>query len=357
VLSGLTDRRLLYAAIVMLGTGCVGVIQTPYEGPASATEPTSVQPLNGNDYFAYTPGPFTPDWQPAETPAEDPYNKFTLTFPPSIPDAPIPHPIEAIYYQSKQPSAKPLIIILPIWGSYTYPPERLAELIQKKSRGGANILQVNGDEMLFDWNRMKAAQTEEDFVQLSRADYEKTRATVISLRQIVDWAKSESDLDADRVGVTGFSMGAIVAAMALGRDPRFRAGVLVMGAGNPGEVFATCDGKPGAVRDEIMERFDWSLEEYQAIFDELFKPGDPEKFRGRYQPEKLLIVEASLDNCMSKSSREALWDATGQPERIKLLARHKMAFLSMTPISLNYATRKIYSFLDSQLEISGKPEK
>ena len=103
-----------------------------------------------------------------------------------------------------------------------------------------------------------------------------------------------------------------------------------------------------------MERFDWSIAQYQAIFDELFKPGDPEKFRGRYQPEKLLIVEASLDNCMSKSAREALWDATGEPARIKLLARHKMAFLSMTPIALNFTTRKIYDFLEEQLQISDK---
>jgi predicted esterase len=349
--------RLLCAAIAILGTGCVGVIHTPYGGPASANEPTAIQPLNGNDYFAYTPRPFIPDWQQAATPAEDPYNKFSLTFPPSLPDAPILHSIEAIYYQSKQPAAKPLIIILPIWGSYTYPPERLAKLIQKKSRGGANILQVNGDATLFDWNRMKAAASEEEFVQLSSDYYEKIVSVVIGLRHIVDWAKAESDLDANRIGVTGFSMGAIVAAIALGRDPRFRAGVLVMGAGNPGEVFATCDGKPGAVRDTIMDRFDWSIEQYQAIFDELFKPGDPEKFRGRYQPEKLLIVEASLDNCMSKAAREALWDATGEPERIKLLARHKMAFLSMTPLSLNYTTRKIYTFLERQLDISDISDK
>jgi hypothetical protein len=60
---------------------------------------------------------------------------------------------------------------------------------------------------------------------------------------------------------------------------------------------------------------------------------------------------------MSKAAREALWDATGEPERIKLLARHKMAFLSMTPLSLNYTTRKIYTFLERQLDISDKPEK
>jgi predicted esterase len=354
--SVLNDKKLVFATLVILASGCVGVRQTPYEGPAASTDPAVIQPLNGNDYFAYVPGPVIPDWQPATTPTEAPYRKFTLTFPPSIPDAPIQHSIEATYYQSEYPAAKPLIILLPIWGSYTYPPERLAKLIRKKSRGGANILQVNGDDTLFNWNRMKAATTEEEFVRLSNDYYEKTRAIVIGLRQIADWAATESDLDADRIGMTGFSIGAIIAAMALGRDPRFRAGVLVMGAGTPGEVFATCDGKPGAVRDTIMERFDWSIEQYQSIFDELFKPGDPEKFRGRYQPDRLLIVEASLDNCMSESSREALWDATGEPARIKLLARHKMAFLSMTPISLNFTTRKVYSFLERQLAISDEPD-
>jgi hypothetical protein len=199
---------------------------------------------------------------------------------------------------------------------------------------------------------MGAAATEDEFRQLSSDYYEKTRSVVIGLRRIVDWAGTQSDLDAERIGVVGFSVGAIVAAMALGRDPRFDAGVMAMGASKFGEVFATCDGKPGRVRDTIMARFDWSIEQYQSIFDELFKPGDPEKYRGRYQPEKLLIVEASLDNCMSNSAREALWDATGEPARIKLLARHKMAFLSMTPISLNFTTKKIYSFFEGQLEIA-----
>ena len=317
----------------------------------------AVSPLIDNhDYFSYTEQPITPGRQLIESDDDDKYQKYVLTFPSFEPEATFQHEIKATYYRSRLPAAKPLIIILPIWGSYTYPPDKLIDKIRKKSRGTVNILSVDGEEPLFDWDRMRAAATEQEFVELSEHYYERTRLNVIGLRRMMEWAESTSDLDAERIGITGFSMGAIVAAMTLGRDQRFRAGVLVMGAGNPGEVFATCDGRPGEVRDTIMPRFDWTRDQYQEIFDELFRAGNPEKYRGKYQPEKLLIIEAALDNCMSPAAREALWQATGQPERIRLFARHKPAFMSMTPLAFNYGTRKIYEFLAKQLQISADPK-
>lgn len=344
--------RLTFTALTLVCSGCLGVIHTPYQETNQDSVPVKSDFSDNHDYFAYIERPVMPERQLIESAKNNKYDQYELIFHSSAPDALFEYDIKATYYRSRLPAAKPLIIILPIWGSYTYPPEKLVNKIRKKSRGTANILSVDGKEPLFDWNRMKDAATEQEFIELSRLYYEKTWLNVIELSRMVEWAESETDLDAGRIGITGFSMGAIVAAMTLGRDQRFRAGVLAMGAGKFGEVFATCNGKPGDVRDAIMTRFDWTRDQYQAIFDELFQPVSPESFRGRYQPEKLLIVEASLDNCMSSSAREALWQATGQPERIRLLARHKPAFLSMTPVGFHYTTRQIYRFLARQLQIS-----
>jgi hypothetical protein len=49
---------------------------------------------------------------------------------------------------------------------------------------------------------------------------------------------------------------------------------------------------------------------------------------------------------MPESSRAALWEITGHPERVTFLYQHRSAFYSLTPLGLNVSRRKIYRFLD-----------
>jgi hypothetical protein len=77
----------------------------------------------------------------------------------------------------------------------------------------------------------------------------------------------------------------------------------------------------------------------------LFDPADPMRFEGRYDPTKILMIDAMFDDCMPESSRAALWEITGHPERVTFLYRHRSAFYSLTPLGLNVSRRKIYRFL------------
>ena len=212
-----------------------------------------------------------------------------------------------------------------------------------------HIIEVLGQEPLFYWGEMAAAPTEEAFVELATQMTGRVLDMVIAIRQLLDWAKVQAEIDGSQIGVVGFSLAAIVAAIVLGVDDRFAAGVLMMGAAKPGEVLATCNGHPGKVRKAILDRFDWSRDRYQALFQELFTVGDPVGLTGRYRPERLLIIDSAFDNCMSRGARQALWEATGRPERIRYLGRHKSAFLALTPIMLNMAGKKIHAFMDQTL--------
>jgi len=49
---------------------------------------------------------------------------------------------------------------------------------------------------------------------------------------------------------------------------------------------------------------------------------------------------------MPETSRAALWEITGHPERVTFLYQHRSAFYSLTPLGLNVSRRKIYRFLD-----------
>lgn len=338
--------RILLVTTLLL-SGCIGVWHTPYRagGPTPATD-ASPPPL---DVFAYE----RRELEPRRTPRIDVsrhYDKILLEFPPVDGAGKPPVRLSANYYVSRRAGARSLVVVLPIWGSHPYPSRKMARTLRRRSGGDLHVVEVLGREPLFYWDEMREAPTEDAFIELSEQMTGRVMDMVVAIRQLVDWAERQEEIDGDRIGIVGFSMGAIVAAIALGVDERFAGGALMMGAAKPGEVFATCNGDPGRVRKTVLERFGWSRERYQALFEELFAPGDPRRWSARYDPSRLLIIDGAFDGCMSRSARRALWEATGRPERLRFFTRHKWAFLALTPFTLNIAGKKIHSFMDETLD-------
>jgi hypothetical protein len=127
---------------------------------------------------------------------------------------------------------------------------------------------------------------------------------------------------------------------------------LMMGAAKFADIFAVCGNRAGQVRDHVLSTFGWSLNEYHDFFDGLFAPADPVRFPGRYDPEKILMIDAMFDDCMPEASRTALWEITGHPQRMTFLYQHRSAFYSLTPLGLNVSRREIYRFLDEALAVT-----
>lgn len=331
----------------LLVGGCVGRLHTPYHPDEPAA--VNTDPLPGDSAFSYEPTVPRPRMTRLVSVKLN-YEKYLLEFPPVVGRGQPPVALKAQYFRSRESTARKLVIVLPIWGSYRYPPQKVARTLRRRSHGDIHVLEVLGDERLFFWDEMAAAPTEEAFLQISKDMTGRVMDMVIAVRQLMDWAVLQDEVDPDQVGLVGFSMGAIVASMVLGADPRFGSGVLMMGAARPGEVFATCGGYPGEVRDAIRGRFGWSQARYQALFEALFAAGDPTNFVGRYRPDRLLIMDGAFDDCMSRDARRELWELTGQPERLVFLGRHKGSFLALTPLAFNMAGKKIHAFLNETLE-------
>ena len=253
------------------------------------------------------------------------------------------------YYQSRQPGGHKLIIVLPIWGTYTYPSDKITKGILARSRGDTNVLHVLGEEYLLDWARMGDAEDEESFFLAVRDAAARVRTMVIDIRRLIDWAEMQSDIDSRRIGLIGFSLGAQIAGVVLSNEPRIAVGVLVMGGANPHEILTKCAGRPKVVRENVLPRFGWNKRQYQDVLERFLDPVNPANFRGRTDPSRVLMFDAYHDDCIPRSAREALWNAMGRPERISFLYTHKMSFLSMTPLGSNYMRRKIYEFLDKTL--------
>ena len=242
---------------------------------------------------------------------------------------------------------QPLVVVMPIWGTSTYPPQKISEGYARRSN--AHVIWIFGSAPVFPWSELRSAPSEEAFRALARDSAERYRTAVIDMRRLVDWATTQPDIDASRIAFVGFSMSALVTATLLANEPRISAGVLMMGAANFADVFSVCGNRAGEVRRHVLNSFGWTLDQYRAFFKELFDPADPMRFAGRYDPDRILMIDAMFDDCMPESDRAALWEITGHPKRVTFLYKHRSAFYSLTPLGLNVSRRKIYRFLDDTL--------
>lgn len=273
-----------------LASGCVGHLHTPYRPQPEPAKPLSEAGFD-TSLFAYAPGSAPRQTRLASVRRH--YHKVRLEFPPLARNGSPAVQLSATYHRSTLPTARKLVIVLPIWGSYRYPPRKTVNTLIKRSKGDMHVLEIHGEDPIFYWQQLRDAPTEAAFTQLAGDMTGRVTDTVISIRQLLDWIEQQAEVDPQQIGLVGFSLGSIVAAIALGVDERIAGAVLMMGAGKPGLVFATCNGYPGEVRKAAMQRFGWSVDRYQQLFDELFKMGDPEIFAHKYKPESLLIIDGA----------------------------------------------------------------
>jgi hypothetical protein len=336
--------RLFTFLLALCLSGCMAHVRRDFVAPADYRyEP----PLAAHPSFDYAPaGPVTLA-EPIDSTRH--HHLVPLSFPSSGQTGHPKNKVEGLYYRSRSPGAKKLVIVLPIWGTSSYPPSRVSRGYARRSRGDAHVIWIYGDDPLFPWDDLSNTADEDQFKALARESAERYRSAVVDLRRLIDWAEQQEEIDETRIGIVGFSMSALVAATLMGNDPRPAAAVFMVGGANLGEVFARCQGRAGDVREHVMSAYGWSLPRYRDFFDELFSPGDPLNYAGRYDPNGILMIDAQFDDCMPRVSRQSLWEATGHPRRITLLYRHRHAFYSLTPLGFNVGRRRIYSFLDDVL--------
>jgi dienelactone hydrolase len=254
------------------------------------------------------------------------------------------------YYRALEEGPRPLVIILPIWGSkHTYPSRKMNRYLRRHSEGRWNVLMLHGERRLVSFEEMSAAEDAETFRATTARMAERCRDTAIDTRRLIDWAENRSEIDPERIALIGFSVGGIVAADVALVDARLAATVIIMGSARPGEVVAGPAERSGVARQIITDRFGWSearyVEEVSALFDHL----DPVRFAGGVDPRRVLLFDAARDERMTRGARDDLWEALGRPERITLQYRHEKAFYSMTPLGNNYTTRRVWKFLKEWL--------
>jgi len=123
--------------------------------------------------------------------------------------------------------------------------------------------------------------------------------TVIDLRRAVDLLQSRPEIDANRIGYWGASMGAMLGAIFCGLDTRVKAACLVVGGGG---LESALSKRFGVVPGE-------GIKEALAVME-------PDNYVGMISPRPLLMLNGKKDKTISPEAAQSLFDAAGEPKRI-----------------------------------------
>ncbi len=138
------------------------------------------------------------------------------------------------------------------------------------------------------------------------------------VRRGLDYLGTRPDINKQRLGLVGISLGAIIGTVAAGVDPRLKATALVSGGGDWGLILKTLS----ANRTEVgghstagLKNMDWGR------ISALLAPEDPLTFAPHIAPRALLMLGGRKDTTIVVPAQQALYDAARDPKEIQWFAQ------------------------------------
>jgi dienelactone hydrolase len=334
--------------MVLLTVSCATRTHITYDARAGSADASIDTTRKTDPHFHYDPKPIEVDNHVLDRNRR--YEVRRLSFGSIGDNGQIDDLVTIDYHRSRVPGVHPVVIVLPIWGRHVYPSNAITRTLRKRSNGAIHILDVTGDDFLIDWPKLGVVTDEDEFLEIWAEGAQRELTTLIDMRRLIDWAENQPEIDGDHIGLIGFSHGAIFAPTLATQEPRISTLVLVMGGAHPQRVAAQCAGaRTEGIQIWAAETFGWSRDEMEERLEPLYGPLDPASYPDRVDPARVLIIEAGKDECMPESSREALWEVMGRPERHIIHSNHRHAFYTMTPLNLNWMRKKIWKFYKTHL--------
>lgn len=258
--------------------------------------------------------------------------------------------LRARFYETTATQPRPLVVVLPIWGSSPYPPAKIVGWLTRPEHAvRANVLWLEGPDRLIDWQAGAQAETPAELEAAVAGWVDAVQGTVVDVRRLIDWAQARPSVAGDRVGIVGFSISAIVSSLVLAEEPSIASAVLLEGGAHLHEILTSCRGPAAGFRRAIVGRFGWDRSTLAGWLAPRLLAINPVEHEPLLDPSRILVIEAKRDRCIPKVAREDFWQNLGRPERISLDYGHKISFLAMTPLGFHYSTKQTISFLDRTL--------
>lgn len=238
--------------------------------------------------------------------------------------------IKIDFYVQKKAGKFPTILVLPISGGIDFTVRGFVKLF---ASNGFNCAVVHNRHI--DLDDTKTAEDVENYF----------RQTVLDNRQILDYLVERKEVDGDRLGCLGLSLGGIRASMIVGVDERLKCAVIGLAGGSIADINLLSDKKE--IRKYMEELIEMGISSeiiYAELFDKVIT--DPLRLAQYVDARNVLMLTAMFDRVVPRKCCDQLWKAMGKPEVVYLLSGHYGSFLY-----LPYAERKSLSFFKEKFEI------
>ncbi len=138
--------------------------------------------------------------------------------------------------------------------------------------------------------------------------------TTVDVRRGLDYLATQPQINSNRVGLAGVSLGAIIGTVVSGVEPRIKADVLISGGGDWGLILRTLSSRGAVVGGRDTSTFkntDW------AALSVLLAPEDPLTFAPHIAPRPILMLGGRKDTTIVPKAQQELFDAARQPKQIR----------------------------------------
>jgi dienelactone hydrolase len=131
--------------------------------------------------------------------------------------------------------------------------------------------------------------------------------TVVDYRRALDYLATREDVDGQRVGLIGVSMGALMGAVLAAVEPRIASVLLIVGGGDWAAIAATSTHPAALAVRQALTR-----PEVKALLDDL----DPVHYVAHISPRPVWMLNGRQDPIIPAAAAEALFAAAEEPKRI-----------------------------------------
>ena len=142
---------------------------------------------------------------------------------------------------------------------------------------------------------------------------------VLDIRRAAAWLSEQDEIDQERLGIFGISLGGITAALAAGAEPRLSRVCLMLAGGDIGRV-----GWESREISEVRERW-LDGGGTKESFLETMRVIDPAEYAENVRGREILMLNARYDEVIPPACTESLWRKLGEPEIVWLDAGHYSA--------------------------------
>lgn len=242
----------------------------------------------------------------------------------------IEHKIRLDYYEIIGAGPSPAILVLPILGGKNTVARIFADYFARN--GFASVIV----------HRQKKYKQINDITKLDKT----LRQMVQDHKHAVDWMESRPELDPEKIGVFGVSMGGIKSALLSALEGRIRAGIIALGAGDlPYVLTYSKEKRLARRRDDLLKKDNLSLEEFhEKLRGEIVC--DPANYAEYIDARTTLMILARFDDAVPFEKGNELRRLIGKPETIYLLSGHYSSAFFINYIkqaSLNFFEKKLLS--------------